>query len=148
MEYLMKAILTGGVLAVLLMQTAGDFAIHEGREKMWHFWKGVSLLLLGLLPITLWLMQESVILMDYACLLLVYASYRWLFFDILMNEKLEMNIDYIGNTAFYERFLKRFFPNQNPVGYLWIRFTAFWAWNLVWWLRWVPGEYFKPITGG
>ena len=140
MEYLMKGIISVVTFLVVFLQVEGDFAIHEGRKTWWHFWKGLSLFLLGLMPLTLWIfMDNMVMLIDYVMLLLVYLSYRWLFFDPLMNENLGESLDYIGTTAFYARLLHRIFPKQSPQGYLWIRLVAFVCWNLVWWFRFKPG---------
>ena len=147
MEYIMKAIISTVCFLVVYLQTEGDFAIHEDRKKDWHLWKGVSLALLGLLPLVLWaFMEPRVRIQDYIfSILLVYLSYRWLFFDILMNERLEVPLDFIGSTSYYAKILHRIFPKQQPQGYLWIRFVVFFCWNMVWWFRYVPGVYFKPI---
>jgi hypothetical protein len=149
MEYLMKGIIVAMFMVVLILQTEGDFAIHLGRKTWWHLWKGLSLFVIGLTPIALWLfMDVTVILSDYIFLLITYLIYRWLFFDILMNDKLDQPIDFIGTTAFYAKLLHRWFPRQAPQGYLWIRVVAFFAWNVVWWFRWLPGDGILPFSSG
>jgi len=147
MEFVMKVLICFGLFLVIWLQTEADFAIHEGRKKSWHLYKGLSLLWLGVIPIMLWLFQEGeVILMDYINILITYVVWRWFLYDIIMNEHLDQPIDYIGKTSYYERLWHRLLPKQNPMGYLWIRFVAFCAWTLVWFVRWIPGEYFKPVN--
>lgn len=139
----MKGIISVVVFLVVFLQVEGDFAIHNGNKKKWHLWKGLSLFLLGVLPITLWiLMDNMVMLIDYVMLLLVYLSYRWLFFDIIMNENLDMPLDYIGTTAYYTDLIHK----MKPMGYLWLRFLAFVCWNLVWWFRFKPGTGMLPVN--
>ena len=147
MEYLMKIIIVLTLFGVVFLQTAGDFAIHEGRKKAWHRWKGLSLFILGMLPLILWLMQDDpVLLWDYvASIIFPYLTCRWFWFDILMNERLEQPIDFIGSTSGYSRVIhwivRKIMPRQNPIGYLWIRFLVYVLYHVSWIVEWWPGHY-------
>ena len=135
-----------GLKMTILGYLATMFTI--GVNEMWHFWFVLSLATLGVLPIILWIMMDNTVMItDFIySILITYLVYRWLLFDMLMNERLEMPITYIGTTAFYAKILHRIFPKQDPQGYLWIRLLAFFAWNVVWYFRWIPGSHFKPVN--
>ena len=143
MEYGMKFGILSMMILIICVQTLGDFAIHEGRKFAWHRWKSLSLFALGMTPLVLWqAMEVPVLLWDYvACILLPYLVNRWLFFDLFMNCWLEERLAYIGHTRFGARILRRLFPKQNPIGWLWIRFIAWIMFHISWIVEWWPGHY-------
>ena len=143
----MKFIIVATMFFVVFLQTTGDFAIHEGRKKAWHRWKGLSLAILGATPIILFLMQETgPNLGDYlASILGPYLMARWLYFDIFMNERLEMPIDYIGTTSSYGVILRKILGKTPPQLYLWIRFVAYMAYHISWIVEWWPGHYLLDL---
>lgn len=143
----MKFIIVAAMFLVVLMQSTSDFAIHEGRKRAWHRWKAYSLLMLGLVPLILWLMQDTPPnIGDYiASILIPYFVAHWLWKDILMNEYLNVNIDYIDITSDLGIWLRKIFPKQPGQGYLWVRFLAYVLYQVSWIVEWWPGHYFLHL---